>query len=94
MPTITVEGVPPGLLLRLAAAAAANGRCLNSEIIVHLARSANAGAAGTCRSDHRNLVARCGARRGGGYRCVALVGESRTGWGGPASGGAEGRLGG
>jgi hypothetical protein len=91
MPTITVEGVPPGLLLRLAAAAAANGRCLNSEIIVHLARSANAGAAGTGRSDHRSLAARCGARQGGDCRSGALVGESRTGWGGPASGGAEGR---
>jgi hypothetical protein len=85
MPTITVEGVPPGLLLRLAAAAAANGRCLNSEIIVHLARSVNAGAAETGRSDHLNLTAWCGARRGG-CRSGALVGKSRTGWGGPESG--------
>lgn len=36
MATLTVEGIPPGLLRRLAGAAAANGRCVNSEAILSL----------------------------------------------------------
>jgi hypothetical protein len=91
MATITLEGVPPGLLLRLAAAAAANGRCLNSEIIVHLARSANGAALQSGRPQPRHLVARCGEGRGGICRPGAARGEARTGWGGPPSRGAEGR---
>ena len=38
MATLTVEGIPPGLLSRLASAAVANGRCLNSEVILSLVR--------------------------------------------------------
>ena len=38
MATLTVEGVPPGLLNRLAVAAVANGRCVNSEVILSLVR--------------------------------------------------------
>lgn len=38
MATLTVEGVPPGLLSRLASAALANGRCINSEVILSLVR--------------------------------------------------------
>jgi hypothetical protein len=61
--TITVEDVPPGLLLRLAAAAAANGRCLNSEIIVHLARSANAPVSGAARTGWGGPAAEGAVRR-------------------------------
>jgi hypothetical protein len=89
MATIAVERLPEGLLLRLAAAAAANGRCLNSEIIVHLARSANAQAVQPGRPDHRHPAARCGEGRGCRCRQVAGAGEERSGWGGPASGGVE-----
>ena len=38
MATLTVEGIPPGLLMRLAAAAVAHGRCVNSEVILSLVR--------------------------------------------------------
>ena len=38
MATLTVEGVPPGLLVRLGNAAVANGRCVNSEVILSLVR--------------------------------------------------------
>lgn len=38
MATLTVEGIPPGLLTRLANAAMANGRCVNSEVILSLVR--------------------------------------------------------
>jgi hypothetical protein len=38
MATLTVEGIPPGLLTRLADAAAASGRCVNSEVILSLVR--------------------------------------------------------
>lgn len=38
MATLTVEGIPPGLLGRLADAAAAHGRCVNSEVILSLVR--------------------------------------------------------
>jgi hypothetical protein len=38
MATLTVEGVPPGLLIRLSRAAVANGRCVNSEVILSLIR--------------------------------------------------------
>lgn len=38
MATLTVEGIPPELLARLADTAAANGRCLNSEVILSLVR--------------------------------------------------------
>jgi len=34
--TLTVEGIPPGLLVRLANTAVANGRCVNSEVILSL----------------------------------------------------------
>jgi len=38
MATLTVEGIPSGLLARLASAAVANGRCVNSEVILSLVR--------------------------------------------------------
>ena len=38
MATLTVEGIPPGLLKRLASAASANRRCVNSEVILSLVR--------------------------------------------------------
>ena len=38
MATLTVEGIPPGLLVRLASAAVANGRCINSEVILSIVR--------------------------------------------------------
>lgn len=38
MATLTVEGIPPGLLAGLASAAVANGRCVNSEVILSLVR--------------------------------------------------------
>jgi hypothetical protein len=38
MATLTVEGVPPGLLARLSETAVANGRCVNSEVILTLVR--------------------------------------------------------
>ena len=38
MATLTVEGIPPGLLSRLASAAEAHGRCVNSEVILSLVR--------------------------------------------------------
>ena len=38
MATLTVEGIPPGLLSRLATTAVANGRCVNSEVILSLVR--------------------------------------------------------
>lgn len=36
MATLIVEGVPPGLLSRLADTAVANGRCVNTEVILLL----------------------------------------------------------
>ena len=36
MATLTIEGIPAGLLSRLASAAVANGRCVNSEVILSL----------------------------------------------------------
>lgn len=69
MVTITVEGVPSALLLRLAAAAASSGRGLNGELIFRLERSASGVAARSCRC---------------GNRPAATRGEI-TGWGGPAS---------
>jgi hypothetical protein len=36
MATLTVEGIPSSLLMRLANAAVANGRCVNSEVILSL----------------------------------------------------------
>jgi adenylosuccinate synthase len=38
MATLTVEGIPSGLLARLTNAAVANGRCVNSEVILSLVR--------------------------------------------------------
>lgn len=38
MATLTVEGIPSGLLIRLANAAVAHGRCVNSEVILSLVR--------------------------------------------------------
>ena len=38
MATLTVEGIPSSLLMRLANAAVANGRCVNSEVILSLVR--------------------------------------------------------
>ena len=38
MATLTVEGIPSGLLVRLANAAVAHGRCVNSEVILSLVR--------------------------------------------------------
>jgi len=38
MASLTVEGIPPDLLNRLASAAMANGRCVNSEVILSLVR--------------------------------------------------------
>ena len=87
MATITVEGIPAGLLLRLAAAAAANGRCLNSELIVHLARSAGAGTTAAGWANRAQARTRC--CDAGGCRCRGIaVEECPTGWGGPAAQGA------
>jgi hypothetical protein len=36
MATLTVEGIPSSLLMRLASAAVAHGRCVNSEVILSL----------------------------------------------------------
>jgi len=38
MATLTVEGIPSRLLMRLASAAEAHGRCVNSEVILSLVR--------------------------------------------------------
>lgn len=38
MANLVVEGIPPGLLHRLAITALANGRCVNSEVILSLVR--------------------------------------------------------
>lgn len=38
MATLTIEGIPSGLLCRLASAAVTNGRCVNSEVILSLVR--------------------------------------------------------
>ena len=38
MATLTVEGIPPGLLKRLTDAAAAHGRSVSSEVILSLVR--------------------------------------------------------
>jgi len=38
MATLTVEGIPSGLLMRLANTAMANGRCVNSEVILSIVR--------------------------------------------------------
>jgi len=43
MATLTIEGIPPGLLIRLARAAVANGRCVNSEAILSLVRHVREG---------------------------------------------------
>jgi hypothetical protein len=57
MATLTVEGIPPGLLSRLASAAVANGRCVNSEVILSLVRHL------------REESARKDAARGGAIVC-------------------------
>lgn len=44
--TLTIEGLPPGLLARLARNAATNGRSVNSEAIISLVRHLGAGSAG------------------------------------------------
>jgi hypothetical protein len=85
MATIMVEGVPDALVARLAIVAAKNGRCLNSELIVHLARSAELSAhpgvadlgarSGTC-GGAGGRPCRCAGRRSGAAPAV--------GWGGPA----------
>lgn len=46
MATLTVEGIPPGLLTRLANAAVANGRCVNSEVILSIVRHLRDGSPG------------------------------------------------
>jgi plasmid stability protein len=84
MATITVEGIPDALLARLAIAAAGNGRCLNSEVIVHLARAAGS-PAGLPGHGAEALRGGCGGRsrcRCGRRGAAAAVGD---GWGGPAS---------
>ena len=53
MATLTIEGLPPDLLARLARNAATNGRSLNSEAIISLVRhlgDVSAGAADRNRS--------------------------------------------
>jgi hypothetical protein len=45
MATLTIEGVPPDLLARLARNAASNGRSLNSEAIISLLRHLRDGSA-------------------------------------------------
>jgi len=84
MASLTVEGIPPGLLLRLSASAAANGRCLNSEVIVQLARAANSGA--QTRPAARQLPGAVHCRSGRGCACGSPLGQragARVGWGGP-----------
>jgi hypothetical protein len=83
--TLTVEGIPSGLLLRLAAAAAANGRCLNSEVIVHLARSAGARAMPGVRPARESAAPGCMNGRACRCRRWAEGAGDRAGWGGPAA---------
>jgi hypothetical protein len=82
MATITVEGIPEGLLARLKIAADGNGRSLNSEVIIQLVQSLacsrEAGAAGGSRLSFPRAP-------GSGCHCSARRVEARAvGWGGPA----------
>jgi hypothetical protein len=80
--TLTVEGVPDALVARLSREAAGNGRCLNSEVIVHLARAAGLGGQPPCQHNAGHGGG-CGAHRG--CRCVARrLQPAAVGWGGPA----------
>lgn len=84
MPTITVHGVPEGLLLGLRRGADANGRNLSRHVIVLLARSVGRAAGGPCAETA--VGAGCIAR---GCVCAARRVSSRVvGWGGPALPGA------
>lgn len=90
MAAITIDGIPAGLLLRLAAAAAAGGRSLNGEIILHLVRSTGSPASGKGEPECRGVRARCG--KGPDCRCreAGVAVAEREGWGGPAARGGEG----
>jgi len=82
MATITVEGIPNGLLARLRLAADGSGHTLSREVVVQLARSV-----GCAREHPRPRPVRMGARcaEGGGCRCIARRVKARgVGWGGPA----------
>lgn len=84
MATITVEGIPDALVARLAIAAAGNGRCLNSEVIVRLAR-----AAGPTTQPPDRGPGFPGGGCGGGHGCLCGGRNpgipATVGWGGPAS---------
>lgn len=80
MATITVEGVPDGLLARLLLAADGSGRSLDREVVVQLARSV-----ACARERGRQYTVRTGSWcAAGGCRCAARRVETRAvGWGGP-----------
>jgi plasmid stability protein len=81
MATITVEGIPDGLLARLLVAAGGSGRSLSREVVVQLARSV-----GCAREHRRPYTVQAGSWCAeGGCRCAARRVETRAvGWGGPA----------
>ena len=66
MATVTVGGVPPVLVRRLAAAAAANGRRLEVEIIERLSRGVNDG--DSIRAEHTGWGGPAAERDAGGGR--------------------------
>jgi hypothetical protein len=83
MATITVEGIPDWLLVRLRIATDGSGRSLSREVVVQLARSfgcsRNSGAARGSRPGLRCV-------EGSGCHCNARrVEMGAVGWGGPIS---------
>jgi len=91
MASITVDGIPEGLLALLRLAAAGNKRSLNSEVIVQLVRSAGASRGPVAAGEARPGT---GCAGGHGCRCAARRAQARTvGWGGPLPGQEGGRQG-
>ena len=81
MATITVEGIPDGLLACLRLAADHSGRSLSRELVVQLARSVACEREGTG-ADRARMDYRCAEGRG--CYCAARRVEARSvGWGGP-----------
>lgn len=83
MPTITVEGIPPGLLARLRSAAAVSGRSLNSEVIVRLLRSASSPRGATGGDPARTAGGCPEGERGRPASWRREEPPARVGWGGP-----------
>lgn len=82
MATITVEGVPDGLLARLRLASEGSGRSLSREVVVQLARSVRCS-----REDPAGQASRAGVRCAEGrgcYRAIRQAEARSVGWGGPA----------